>query len=187
MAFNNFLNSYVSYYCQPCYYPTFECIRPKVIFTITLGIPTTIPTSTPGVPIPTIPVGQTMVTNVTPLIGFIAVPISNIGGIIVNSTNGQFIIPIVGQYSISAYITFSNNSIGQREIGIYKIDASNIITLLASSSKTASQTGVTSITVSTVATLNAGDKIFFAAAQNSGSSLIVINGKFDIVRLCPDR
>jgi len=145
-----------------------------------------------GVPPTPIPVGSTTIPagTVTVITGFTGTPTTNIGGITVNAGTGQFTVPIAGRYTISAFVTFDAptgfGSVGTREVYIYKIDATtSIISLFASDSRNAVATGQTSVTVSTIADLKAGDRIFFAAAQNSGTTITTTtNNRFVISRTC---
>lgn len=171
-------------YAQPCYRPPV----PAIVSYATLAATTTaIPTSTPGsAPVP-IPVGSTTYppTTVTPITGFSGIPITNVGGIVVNSVTGQFTVPIAGRYIVSASIGITANNTGTREVYIYKIDAlTNVISLLAYDSRNATVVGPTNISITAVADLCAGDRIFFAATQNSGSPLTTTSdSRYTITRI----
>lgn len=111
--------------------------------------------------------------------------------IILNTATGQFIVPSVGRYLITGFIGFAEAGtggagVGTRQFYIYKIDGTTgTITLLAEDSRNAVTSGNTYISLSTVADLNANDRIYFAVGQNSLVALsTTIDGRFTINRLC---
>ena len=165
---------------------------PAVTYITTAPIGTAIPSGVVGGTPVLIPVGSTTIPagTVTPITGFSGTPTTNIGGITVNAGTGQFTVPIAGRYFISGTVTFDApvgfGAIGTRQVYIYKVDAvTGVISLLASDSRNAVVTGPTTITVSTAADLNANDRIFFAATQNSGTTITTTtNNRFVITRLC---
>lgn len=172
----------------PCPAPCPPVTCPAVSYITFAPTATLIPTGTVGVAPTPIPAGATTIPagTVTPITGFTGVPTTNIGGVTLNTTNGQFTVPIAGRYIISAYVGFSANPVGTREVYIYRIDATTgIISLLASDSRNATVVGTTNATVTTTADLSAGDRIFFAVAQNSGTTLTsTSDSRFAITRLC---
>jgi hypothetical protein len=125
----------------------------------------------------------------------ISAPEVNTGGITYTPSSGQFTVPLTGRYIISSsyafeFTTGTTAGVGIRYAYIYKVDAvTNVMTLLAEDNRNAAAVGTTAITLSTVANLNAGDRIFFAAAQNSGLSINIAPlenpaNYFSITRLC---
>ena len=174
--------------CQPiCPAPL-----PAITYITSAPIGTAIPSGPVGIPPVPIPIGSTTIPagTVTPITGFTGTPITNVGGITVNPSTGQFTVPIAARYLISAYVTFDApvgfGSIGTREVYIYKIDAvTGVISLLASDSRNAAVTGPTRVTITTQAQLNANDRIFFAATQNSGTTIMTTtDNRFSISRIC---
>ncbi|AYV85518.1 MAG: hypothetical protein Satyrvirus21_2 [Satyrvirus sp.] len=166
--FNNSTSATFSNICIPSSSVTYITAAPT---------PTTVPTN--GTPIPA------GTGTVTTIIGFTSAPITNIGGITLNVSNGQFTIPATGSYFISGSFNYSANPTGVRQIYIYKIDATNnFIILLASDNRPATTVGQTTSAVATTAELNAGDRIFFATTQNSGAVLQTVgeNSRFFISR-----
>lgn len=118
-------------------------------------------------------------------------PIININNtIMLNTTNGQFMVPITGRYLITGFIGFietvSSSGVGTRQFYIYKVDATTTaITLLSEDSRNAVVNGNTYISITTIADLNVNDKIYFAASQNSLVDLsTTTNSRFAINRLC---
>jgi hypothetical protein len=201
------------------------CKDNNVTYITTAPTATTIPTG--GTEIPTnsttIPSG-----TVTTIIGYNTVPITNIGGIILNNTittkkttpssnltcvcsstttgqnslrivNGQFVIPIAGIYNISATVSFySKNAPGNITLYIYKISATmGVIILLAANTVPSASIFLSLIslaqapnssipydTVMTTTILNAGDRIFFAATQNTSESITTTaDNRFVITRV----
>lgn len=196
---NPYYSRYYNSYCQPqnccqpfSYYPP-PCPTPpvctQVAYIIGAPTPTTIPSNTVGTAPTLIPVGSTTIPagTVNPIIGYTAVPTTNIGGVTVNTTNGQFTIPAAGRYIITGYFGFSSNAVGSRELYVYKIDGTTgVISLLALDSRNAvTTTGEpTNITITTAWSFNASDRVFFAATQNSGSSLTTTtDSQVSIVRI----
>lgn len=205
-------NAYTTYYtygsCNPCGYYRNDCCPPQQCNNIcyTQCQPTSCPptcgpcavsydtisstsTSLPNNPTPTVvQVGSTSYAGVvTPITGFTATPIVNIGGITYNNTTGQFTISSAGNYLISTNAGFAINSTsGTRELYIYKIDGiTGVISLLASDSRNATSVGATYITLTTNAYLNVGDRIFVGANQSSGITLpTVSNNRLSIIKLC---
>jgi hypothetical protein len=149
---------------------------------------TTIPTPTPNIPsgLPA-PTG-----TVTPIIGFSPTPSTNIGGITLNGTNGQFTIPVTGRYVITAFVGFVETPTtvagGTRQLYIYKVDGTTgALTLLAEDSRNAVITGNTYISIATTADLNPGDRVFIAATQSNTAGTPInttTDGRFTITRLC---
>ena len=168
--------------CPPACPPPCPPICPTVTYVASPATVTTVPSG--GTPIP---IGATTITGVTPITGFTGTPTTNIGGITVNPATGQFTIPIAGRYLLSAFVAFAPNSFGgTRDVYIYKIDGSTgVITLLAANT-TPGNTSITSYnTVTTFDNLQVGDRIFFAATQNSGAPVTVTTeSRFGITRLC---
>jgi len=156
--------------CNPCVITCPPCPAPCPTTSFITGIPT-----------PT-----TLVTGSPTTIIVFGVPTTNIGGIVLNPINGQFTVPTAGRYVISGYIGFSANPTGTREVSIFRIDATtNITSLLASDTRNATSIGPTNVTVTTTADLNAGDRIYFVATQNSGATLsTTTDSRISIVRLC---
>jgi len=160
-------------------------IIPIVTYITTAITGTAIPTG--GIPIPpgstTVPAG-----TVTVIGGFSTVPNTNTGGIVLNTATSQFTIPIPGRYIISGEISFPGTLtipvpiMNTRAFYIYRVDVTTgIINLLASDSREAATgTAPTNITLTTIAELNAGDRIFFAATQNSGATIITYHHKQQI-------
>lgn len=172
--------------CNPCNNVCNPC--PNVTFITNPATATTITSNPVGTAPTPIPAGSTVIPagTVVPITGFSGTPIVNCGGITVNSGTGQFTIPISGRYIISGSVIFSPNATGTREVYIYRVSGtSGIISLLASDSRNATAVGTTNVTVTTTADLLAGDRIFFAATQNSGSSITAqIDSRYSITRVC---
>lgn len=170
--------------CNPC---------PNVTFIATAPTATTItPSPVLPAPLPQIPPNTTnpAVAGVIPLTGFTAIS-TNCGGISFNTSNGQFTVPIAGRYDISGMVGFvesTNPPTGLRSFSIYRIDASTgIISLLASDTRAPVANGNTYISLSTVADLRAGDRIFFTASQNQTSQanlLTTTDTRVAITRIC---
>lgn len=168
--------------CNPCATTCTPPACPNVTYITVAPTVTTIPTGGMAIPagVTTIPSATVTVIN-----GFTGSPTTNVGGIILNTANGQFTIPISGRYLLSGFISFTANTTGTRETYIYKIDSTTgVISLLTSDTRNATSAGVTSVTITTVAELNAGNQIFFAVTQSSGSNLnTTTDNKFVIARL----
>ena len=122
-----------------------------------------------------IPAGSTIVpATITVVTGFSPVPTTNLGGITLNPVNGQFTVPVAGRYTITGTDTFTTNSLtGNITLYIYRIDVTNnVISLLAANAITVVPVSTsTSNTVTTIADLNAGDRIFYAVTQNTGANI----------------
>lgn len=167
--------------CNPCSIPC-----PAVSYITTAITPTSIPSGTPGLAPTVIPVGSTTIPagTVTVLGGF-GTPTTNVGCISINASTNQFTVPIAGRYIISGNIGFASNPMGTREFYIYKVDGTTgVISLIVSDSRNATVVGNTFITLTTVADLRANDRIFFAATQNSGSTLATTDLRVAISHLC---
>lgn len=154
-----------------------------------------VPTTAPGTAPTPIPIGATSIpagSTIIPITGSILFsPEVNSGGITYNPANGQFTLPIGGRYIVSLTLSFASlDVIGIRDTYIYKVDAvTRVISLLAGDSRNAAEVGVTRVTLTTVASFNPGDSIFFAVAQNSGESIFIFPlgdpaNRFAITRLC---
>lgn len=123
-------------------------------------------------------------TNVTVISGFSGTPTTNVGCITNNITSGQFTLPVAGRYELSAYVSFTANSVGTRELYLYKVDGSTgVISLIVSDSRNAATVGTTNITLTTIAEFKANDRLFIAASQSSGASLSTTEARIAIVRL----
>ena len=172
---------------------------PNVTFITNIATPTAVVTG--GTLIPTassnppgstiIPAGSTTVPvgTVTVITGYTGTPSTNIGGVL--SNNGFFTIPCTGRYVISADICFAAATVAPttdfREVSIYRVDATTgIVSLLAIDSRTPIIGSPTCINVATVADLRAGDRIFIAARQNSGATILTEAniGRLAITRVC---
>ncbi|AZL89950.1 hypothetical protein QKC54_gp0214 [Megavirus baoshan] len=179
--------------CQPACLPA-PCPVPcppapiVVEYSTTAPTATTIPSGTVGVAPTPIPAGSTVIPagTVTVISGYSAVPTKNVGGITLNTTTNQFTLPLAGRYLISSYIGISANSVGTRESYIYRVNGTTgVISLITSDSRNATAVGPTYITLTTEDRFNAGDRIFFAVTQNSGSVLTTTaDNRFTITRLC---
>ena len=174
--------------CIPCI-PYNPCCPPTpviVTYSTIAGTTTTVPSGTVGVPPTPIPAGSTTIPagTVTVITGFGA-PLTNVGGITVNSSTGQFTVPVAGRYLINANVIFEANAVGTRELYIYKVNATTgVISLVSSTSQNATAVGTTNLAISAVADLGAGDRIFFAVTQNSGVPLTTsANSTFSITRI----
>jgi hypothetical protein len=133
-------------------------------------------------------------TTLTGQITGYASPVTNVGGIV--ATNGYFIIPSAGKYSITADICFveqnttGNVTLNYREVVIYRAAANSsnqIITpALAQQNQPATVGTSTYVNVSTTAELCANDLIFVIARQgnDAGASInTCTNGRISIVRI----
>lgn len=115
-------------------------------------------------------------------------PINNSN--IITLSNGQFTIPISGQYLITTYIGFDDSTTdnGTRQLYIYKINESSGVTTLVSSNNRNATTGYnTYISIATVVDITANDKIYFAISQvNSTTTTLstMPDARFEINRLC---
>lgn len=177
--------------CNPCVTipPTttqpIACPPHPITYITTVILAVAIPTD--GIPIP--PGSTTIPANtVTVITGYNPIPTTNVGGIILDSTNGQFAVPASGRYFVSGTLSFSTNgATGTITFYIYRQDGTtNIINLLAANTIPASANISTYNTVTTSAELNTGDRIFFAVTQNTGApiSTTTINNRFVITRVC---
>ena len=185
-AYCNPCNNPCSNPCQPIQCAPIPC-QPVINQCPNVSYITSIPTGT------VIPSGAAApIGTVTPILGYSPVPSTSIGGITLNATNGQFTVPIVGRYIITAFIGFVETPTtiigGTRQLYIYKVDGTTgALTLLAEDSRNAVTTGNTYISIATTADLNAGDRIFVAATQNNTAAIPVTtttDGRFTITRLC---
>ncbi|BCS82869.1 hypothetical protein QLL95_gp1254 [Cotonvirus japonicus] len=171
---------------SPCPTPI-PCPVTIVEYLTTAPTATTIPSGPVGFPPTPIPVGSTTIPEgtVTTIIGYATTPIRSIGGITLNVATGQFTVPLAGTYLITGFVGFSANTIGTREVYIYKVNgATSVITLVSLDNKNAVSIGPTYTSFSAQEYLNAGDRIFFAATQNSGSVITTIaDNRFSISRL----
>ncbi|AEJ34930.1 hypothetical protein [Acanthamoeba castellanii mimivirus] len=158
---------------SPCPIPV-PCPVTIVEYITTAPTATTIESSPTGMALTPIPVGSTSIPSgtVTVITGYAATPVRSIGGITLNSALGQFTVPLAGSYLITGYIGFSYNAVGIREVYVYKVDgATSVITLISTDSRNTTATNPTYISYSAMDYFNAGDRIFIAAAQNSGSTI----------------
>lgn len=178
--------------CNPCNQYTIcsppPCPPPiRVAYITTAPTTTSIPSGTVGVaPTPIPPSSTTIPANtVTVILGYSNSPITNVGGIIVNTSTGQFTVPSGGNYNIICYIGIAANATGTREFYIYRVDATTgIISLIAMDSRNATAVGSTYANLSADVDLNAGDRIFFAVTQNSGSILTTTSdNRFSLVKM----
>ncbi len=109
---------------------------------------------------------------------------------IIMLSNGQFTIPISGQYLITAFIGFDDSATdnGIRQFDIYQINGSSGVTTLVSSNNRNATTGYnTYISVATIVGITANDKIYFAISQiNSTTTTLstMPDARFEINRLC---
>lgn len=191
-CYNNNCSPYIIQ-CPP------QQICPNVTFITSATAPFPVLSTPPGT-VPTPPIGATSLLaspTIIPISGptLVTTPETNCGGINYNPSNGQFTIPISGRYIISAFISFAAIPIGNnlgisREVYIFKVDAqTNIIILLAADTRAPTTVGPTRITVTTIANLNANDRIFFAVAQNTGQIIDIFPiadpaNRFAITRIC---
>lgn len=177
--------AYDSYFSYACY-DRCPPVCPNITYTTassTTMVNNVVNGTTPLIPFPT---GSTSIpVTSSPIINFLSTPTSNVGGITLNISNGQFTVPIAGRYLISGTVGFVLNATGSRELDIYKFDPiTNVFTLLASDSRPANADSPTYITLTTFAELNINDKILFVASQNSGVTLtLTTDGRFIITRL----
>lgn len=133
---------------------------------------------------------QAIATGVlTTLTGFSNAPIVNFGNITYNSVTGQYTVPVTGRYLLSAFVTFLPTlPVGTTTLFLYRIDATNVPTVIAAQTAPNSITG-TRITLTTYANLNAGDRLYLAAIQDSGAPATVFpltdpTSRFSILRIC---
>lgn len=189
--------NYSDYSCQPndgcCFNIVYNDApniqQPPIVvsYVTTLIRILTVPSSTVGVAPVDIPPNSTIVPpgTVTVINSFSTTPINNNGGIIPNYLTGFFTIPVSGRYNIAAYLSFSANPNGIRNAFIYRQSAANsTINVMAKDSRNAVSVGTTNIAIGTNIDFNAGDKVFFAVSQNSGSTLnINIDGRLTLVRI----
>ena len=172
---------------------------PNVTFITNIATPTAVVTG--GMLIPTasstppgstiIPTGSTTVPvgTVTVITGYTGTPLTNVGGVL--SNNGFFTIPCTGRYVIAANICFAAATVSSatdfREVSIYKVDATTgIVSLLAVDSRSPIIGSPTCVNVATVADLRGADRIFVAARQNSGATILTEAnvGRLAITRVC---
>ena len=117
------------------------------------------------------------------------IPDNSVGGIAYNAVTGEFTVPKTGYYSLSSYITWEPNDIGNREMWINQIPSgSNTVRTLAADSRKSTIGIPTRVTLSTEAFLNAGDRVFVSVWQNSGVPLQIFflspqGNKFSIILL----
>ncbi|AGC01714.1 hypothetical protein H012_gp751 [Acanthamoeba polyphaga moumouvirus] len=175
--------------CPPVCPPTPPIPPPPIVVEYATTTPsgTPIPTSPVGVPPTPIPVGSTVIPagTVTVISGYSPTPTRNVGGITLNTTTNQFTIPLAGRYLITSFIGITANPTGVRESYIYRVSGTTgVISLIASDSRNATDVGATFINLTTEDYFQAGDRIFFAVAQNSGAVLSTTsNSRFTITRL----
>jgi len=163
---------------------------------------------TGGTPIPP-GSGIVPANTVTVITNYILTPPTNIGNITLDNTTGRFTIPVAGCYFLSGTLCFTINIMPT--MFIYRVNVTtNIIEFLACSNNTnnvflnpntntsantafltltpltgAGTIGQTCATVATNACLNAGDQIFFAVIQSSGTiSTSTASNRFIINKLC---
>lgn len=204
---SNYPNTYNAQYtyCSPCapgvQFPPPPCPTPcpAVSFITSATIPISIATTPIGTAPTPVPVGSTTIpvgSTIIPITGtnLVSAPEVNTGGITYTPSSGQFTVPLTGRYVVSSAFSFGETPVGfgpgQRYSYIYKVDAvTNIISEIAEDSRNAASVGTTAITVTAVLNLNAGDRVFFAAAQNTGVPLNIVPlsnpaNRFSITRLC---
>uniref|UniRef100_A0A6G6AAL6 Uncharacterized protein n=1 Tax=Borely moumouvirus TaxID=2712067 RepID=A0A6G6AAL6_9VIRU len=183
--------------CQTACIPSYPAICPPtpplppppiiVEYATTAPTATTIPSGTIGVPPTPIPAGSTVIPagTVTVISGYSPTPTRNIGGITLNTTTNQFTLPLAGRYLITSFIGISANPTGTRESYIYRVSGTTgVISLITTDSRNATDVGPTYINLATEDSFQAGDRIFFAVTQNSGTVLTTTpNSRFTITRL----
>ena len=199
----SYCNSYTTYYdrcnrncyeaCNPCYNPCYtttnnnNCCPPTPtppvnnVVSYIAGIPTANAIPSGGAAIPNgtiIPAGSTTVPagTVTPITGYTGTPVNNQGGI--SLSNGFFTVPIAGRYAVAAYICFAATDIvfgtDLRAVSIYRVDAlTNATSQIATDARVPITGSNTCVNISTVAELNAGDRIFVAARQVNAAGAVI--------------
>lgn len=176
-----------------CYCVPWQRSACDSVVALVTGIETSVVVPSGNTPIPenTIILPNTTVVpanTVTVLSGYTSPATTNMGGIL--STNGFFTIPVSGRYSISAFITFelvqSSASTDMRALYIYRVNRAGLVTVIGVDSRFPVSGSTTSINVATLAELCAGDRIFLAVLQTSGSvpiSTVANGGRLAITKI----